>query len=436
MWLPLLAWTVGCGGEPRVVVIGGGPAGMAAAIEARARVAVVLFEARQELGGSMTYGDAITAVPSPAALAELDAAAGHPNPARARFVAQVKPEVIDWFGAMGVSWMVVPNRLDDGSTLYGPAGRGPRLAGALIGTMERLGVDVRKGSFVERLSRGRRWTVHLRGGGSVRADAVVVATGGFAGDVARVREKLGLGDVPLLRGGPAWADGNGIGLATAVGAVERTPGEAVLYAHGIPDLEDPGRAIMLIDALRVYPVDASGAYLAAVQSPRGDSGLDLLRRPEARAWAILDRPGIMAVRLWDPDKGQGRPAASLVRGHGLQVDTLEELATRLGVSVESLRAGLAVDRPSPERPLQVSDRYGALPLRITAAKTLSGLLIDLDGRCLDATGAPIPGLYAAGEVAGFAHPWEGRHIDSTMVSGAVLTGRAAGRAAGSWVSGR
>lgn len=432
----LLLLLLACDPAPRVVVIGGGPAGMSAAIEARAHAPVVLFESRDELGGAMVYGEAVTAVPSPEALAALDAAAGHANPARTRFVEQVRPEVLDWLAGFGVEWLPVPNRLDDQSQLYAPAGRGARIAAALIGELEARGVEVRKGRYVERLTRGSRWTVHLRGGETVDADAVVVASGGFAGDVDRVREKLGLGDVPLLRGGPAWADGNGIGLVTAHGGQEQVPGDAVLYAHGIPDPAEPTRALMLVDALRVYPVDAAGTYLPAVQSPRGDSGLELLHRPEARAWAILDRPGILAVRVWDPDRGQGRPVGPLVRAHGFQEDSLERLATRIGVSVDALKAGLAGDRPSPEHPLQPSDRYGALPLRITAAKTLSGLRVDLDGRCLDAAGAPIPGLYAAGEVAGFAHPWEGRHIDSTMVSGAVLTGRAAGRAAGKWVAGR
>jgi hypothetical protein len=40
-------------------------------------------------------------------------------------------------------------------------------------------------------------------------------------------------------------------------------------------------------------------------------------------------------------------------------------------------------------------------LHILTRKTLGGLLTDLDGRVLRAGGDPLPGLYAAGEVAGF-----------------------------------
>src|SRR3954453_8859813 len=40
-------------------------------------------------------------------------------------------------------------------------------------------------------------------------------------------------------------------------------------------------------------------------------------------------------------------------------------------------------------------------LAVLTRKTLGGLVTDLDGRVLDAAGAPVSGLYAAGESAGF-----------------------------------
>ncbi|MDO0910407.1 FAD-binding protein [Streptomyces sp. DT2A-34] len=43
----------------------------------------------------------------------------------------------------------------------------------------------------------------------------------------------------------------------------------------------------------------------------------------------------------------------------------------------------------------------AVRLNILTRKTLGGLQTDLSGRVLDASGTPISGLYAAGEVAGF-----------------------------------
>src|SRR5207344_2711253 len=43
----------------------------------------------------------------------------------------------------------------------------------------------------------------------------------------------------------------------------------------------------------------------------------------------------------------------------------------------------------------------AVRLNILTRKTLGGLVTDLSGRCLTSSGEVLPGLYAAGEAAGF-----------------------------------
>ncbi len=73
----------------------------------------------------------------------------------------------------------------------------------------------------------------------------------------------------------------------------------------------------------------------------------------------------------------------------------------------------------------------AVRLRILTRKTLGGLETDLAGRVLGADGQPIPGLYAAGEVAGFGgggvHGY--RALEGTFLGGCIFSGRTAGRAA-------
>ena len=73
----------------------------------------------------------------------------------------------------------------------------------------------------------------------------------------------------------------------------------------------------------------------------------------------------------------------------------------------------------------------AVRLNVLTRKTLGGLQTDLQGRVLDASGAPIPGLYAAGEVAGFGgggvHGY--RSLEGTFLGGCLFSGRQAGRAA-------
>ena len=72
----------------------------------------------------------------------------------------------------------------------------------------------------------------------------------------------------------------------------------------------------------------------------------------------------------------------------------------------------------------------AVRLRVITHKTLGGIQTDLDGRALGADGRPVPGLYAAGEAAGFggggAHGYHA--LEGTFLGGCLFTGRTVGRA--------
>ena len=72
----------------------------------------------------------------------------------------------------------------------------------------------------------------------------------------------------------------------------------------------------------------------------------------------------------------------------------------------------------------------AVRLSILTRKMLGGLKTDLTGRVLQANDEPIPGLYAAGEVAGFGgggvHGY--RALEGTFLGGCLFSGRVAGRA--------
>ncbi len=73
----------------------------------------------------------------------------------------------------------------------------------------------------------------------------------------------------------------------------------------------------------------------------------------------------------------------------------------------------------------------AVRLHVLTRKTLGGLQTDLAGRVLGAGGAAVPGLYAAGEAAGFGgggmHGY--RALEGTFLGGCLFSGRVAGRAA-------
>jgi predicted oxidoreductase len=72
----------------------------------------------------------------------------------------------------------------------------------------------------------------------------------------------------------------------------------------------------------------------------------------------------------------------------------------------------------------------AVKLHVLTRKSLGGIETDLSGRVLGADGQPVPGLYAAGEAAGFGgggvHGY--RALEGTFVGGCLFSGRTAGRA--------
>ncbi|MDI3418923.1 FAD-binding dehydrogenase [Streptomyces luteolus] len=74
----------------------------------------------------------------------------------------------------------------------------------------------------------------------------------------------------------------------------------------------------------------------------------------------------------------------------------------------------------------------AVRLNILTRKSLGGLETDLTSRVLTDGGDPLPGMYAAGEAAGFGgggvHGY--RSLEGTFLGGCIFSGRAAGRAAG------
>jgi hypothetical protein len=73
----------------------------------------------------------------------------------------------------------------------------------------------------------------------------------------------------------------------------------------------------------------------------------------------------------------------------------------------------------------------AVRLSMLTRKTLGGLHTDLDARVLREDGEPLPGVYAAGEAAGFGgggvHGY--RALEGTFLGGCIFSGRTAGRAA-------
>ena len=110
-------------------------------------------------------------------------------------------------------------------------------------------------------------------------------------------------------------------------------------------------------------------------------------------------------------------------------------AVTLSAAIRSARAYIGDRLIRVAKPHRLLDPAAgpliAVRLSVLTRKTLGGLETDLDGRALRADGQPLPGLYAAGEVAGFGgggmHGY--RALEGTFLGGCLFSGRAAGRGA-------
>lgn len=428
--MSLLLLLAACSGGPSVIVVGAGPAGLAAAeAAARSGARVSVLEADSEPGGAARWAAAITWVPTEAEADEWRREAGARSVARERYLDRVVPDFVD---GLGLGFQPVPDPSGSGAQLVAPAGGGRAVVRVLVERARGAGVGLRMGCPVAAVSREEEgWQVDAGPCGAMQADRLILTTGGFMGDIPEARTRLGLADAQLIRSAPERADGVGLELAAAAGAQvpDRLPG--VVYAHAVPHPRAADRALMVVQSPPdTVVVDAAGVPQDGLLAVRGGSGRTLLSLPGQQAWLIGTASGLGRVGAMPMD-GRPVPLAEVARVHGARAHDLAALERRLGMADGALQAlaFAAGAAPSAERPLPPRGPFIAVPLRPTPAKSLGGVRVDGEGRARTAAGEVVPYLYAAGELAGFGGAHAASPRDSTMIAGAVLDGQVAGAAA-------
>ncbi|KAJ2903077.1 hypothetical protein MKZ38_010498 [Zalerion maritima] len=102
--------------------------------------------------------------------------------------------------------------------------------------------------------------------------------------------------------------------------------------------------------------------------------------------------------------------------------------------VRNARAYWPDSRSRVAKPHRILDpKFGpliAVRMNLLTRKTLGGIETNLGGSVMKADGQPFPGLYAAGEAAGFGGGGVHGHgaLEGTFLGGCIFSGRAAGRA--------
>ncbi len=468
---PLSAWS-----EVDVVVVGAGPAGMAAGHEAWvAGAEVLVLERDSKPGGTARWaGGMILAAGSALQaeqgiedtpellLSEWESITGAPPGDWARAYARdAATDVVAWLSGLGLQWDGVHRDYDAGQTprLHLVKGEGQRVLDALTGaspSLERawfyaLGGDQRRGGglalaqllysqvrprvFLHTevtgliIERGRVRGVRYAdpdGEGSVRAAAVVLATGGFMRDRERLlaaRPELAQQQLRVMTG--PHSTGSGLDLAAAAGGVAVNQDHAGLYLNSMVDPRDPEGpgALVLARKESAVVVDGQGRVAAEARELDSLASAHRLLPDPGGPWLLLDSTALQRLQLVDPLAARGRGRVEVDWGRAarelpgvVQAPTLEGAAQQAGLPAEDLPEG--------------SPPYTLVRLVPVAAKAFGGLSTDLSSRVIDAEGQPVPGLYAAGEVAGMGGgdmggPWG----FGGSLGACVYSGRVAGREA-------
>ncbi len=473
----------GCVGPPAgnrhadVIVIGAGIAGLAAALEAaEAGAQVLVIDSNSVGGGHAVLASGFSFVGTPLqekmgyhddvelAIRDILAWGEDADPWWVRrYVEGSRPEVHDWLAARGVDFaMILPNPEDSVPRFHLARGAAasavlPMLRDALRN--ERIGFLWNR-EVTELLRDGRGVTGvsirDLRSGrqASLRAAAIVLATGGFESNDALVRENWPVDrkvPEPLYVGSGEFARGSGLHLATAAGAALERMDRQLVYVTGLRNPRDPsGRRGLLVLNPAAIMVDAGARRFINEAAPSKEIEAVVLSRSPPGYWLVFDEVARAQLMIrggpWLDSKVIGNEIMddpSLVS----RADDLPALAAAAGLPADALAATVAryndfvkqgrdddfgrfgVPAGSRPPPALAKAPFYAIRLYPMTRKSMGGIAIDHDARALDAQRRPISGLYAAGEATGIAG-LNGSHGGSgTFLGPSLLMGRIAGRTA-------
>ena len=450
----------------RIVIVGQGAAGLAATLsaveEARVkglRVAVTLIDkaSADEAGGNTRWTPAYMRMIAPDRVEPsfvrdmMEATRFQGDETYFARLACDAPATVQWIAAHGVEFHQPTYYLAKSPPRIQPVGGGASIFRELTRAAEEAGVLFRHACAAEALvdEGGAIRGVQVSGGEVIAADAVVLGCGGFQGNRDMMREHFGPGgeSIRLLAPRARFNTGDGIAMAQALGADVAGEWDGM---HIEPvDPRSAGSAPVVL----LYPygivVDRAGRRFF-------DEGGGLVHETwewfsrhihfavEGReAYAILDSR-LLAIADWqratrsEVPPFQSDSLAGLAKLMGVDADNLTATVASYNAACggdpmrfdatrcDGLAAGGILEPPKSNWARAISEPpFLAWPLVGAVAYTFGGLATDNRARVLR-DGAPIPGLYAAGEITGHFHATA---PNAVSVLRAFVFGRIAGREA-------
>lgn len=464
--------------ETDVAIIGGGGAGIPAAIEvARAGGKALILEGAAECGGTAAIsggGCCIAGTPlqksqdiddTPDMAFEdwVKWGGGQADEIWARYYLEHSlHDLYHWAESCGVKW--VDMKFQEGNRVlrwHRPDNNGLGLMTALIENAASI-PDI---SIMTSTKAGKLITKDGRVAGltatkgseaiDIHSKTVVVATGGFNSNLEMVLEhRPEFKNFRVMEGSGFGAKGEGHKMIQDLGGYFTHMDCIWFYVYATPDYRDPQQRRGLV--FRMVPgyiwFNQQGRRFHNESRTGGASATPaLLAQTPPHAWAIADTPMLAKIDVADPYYRRGdvidrAKVEELLNNSPFikKADSLEELGKQCRFEdVKNFLGEVEAYNQCFDAKLDTDLKFGkslkgskkfdtppyyAIQICPLARKNFGGAKTDLCCRVLNKYFEPIPGLYAAGEVAGMA----GGHIngkaglEGTMLGPSIFSGRVAG----------
>ncbi|MGL4977865.1 MAG: FAD-binding protein, partial [Cetobacterium sp.] len=416
-----------------LVIVGGGPAGLAAAISAKEAGLenIVLIEKLDILSGNgkydMNFYDLINSEAQKKAGVEdsvekliADNTNSMDTPERTRAQAEGAYKLDAWLRSMGVKLEHYYGKR--GHMAKSDAYAGEEVQDGMEAKAKSLGIDIRtstKGTDLI-IENGVVKGVKVQAGNSfydINAKAVVMATGGFSAN-KELLAKYSPGTEKLQTSNQLGATGDFIPVFEENNIALANLEELNLFPFIVRttrDLTGGGDGFMLVNANAERFMNENIS-----KDARFEAAQTILAQPGGKAFYIYDQA------LYETSYRLQKHTA---KGYHVKADTLEELSGKLGVPADKLietrdtfnRAirGEAEDlfRAKPfKREFRTEGPFYGVQVESAVHMTRGGVVANENTEVLNTDGEKVSGLFAAGEVTN----------SSAAYSAAVIFGRIAG----------
>lgn len=280
---------------------------------------------------------------------------------------------------------------------------------------------------------------------AVSAKSTIIATGGFGANV-EYRQQVNDG---------VWSS---VKLDNSIGCTNINP---CAQGEGLALAEDAGAELIGLSDIQLHPCGTPGTGLMedirtsgfnrVFVNKDGDRFVNegaardtlceaIFAQPESTYWIVVNSARYPSPT--EPDSNGSTIENMIARGHVVAGDTIEELAAATGMVVTKLQnsidtyngviAGTGVDpygfTPKGESDVQITEGpWYACKKVPTVHHTMGGIRIDAAACALNASGDPVGGLYAAGEVTGGIHG--SNRLGGNAIADIMTFGRLAGKSA-------